>query len=104
MLEKKFERRIENFKCKHCGTLVEGTGYTDHCPECLWSEHVDINPGDRKAKCIGMMEPVGVEAKNDGYIIYYKCTECNYKHRVKSVTNDNFNNLLKLAGKPFSIQ
>jgi hypothetical protein len=102
MLEKKFERRIENFKCKHCGTVVEGTGYTDHCPMCLWSKHVDINPGDRKAECNGMMEPIGVETKNNGYTIYYKCTDCSHKHRVKSDANDNFDSMLKLTGKPFA--
>jgi len=46
--EKKFQKRIENFTCEKCGLFVKGTGYTDHCPNCLWSKHMDINPGDRK--------------------------------------------------------
>lgn len=98
--EKKFERKIEDFRCKHCGTSVKGTGYTDHCPECLWSKHVDINPGDRKSECGGMMEPVAVEDKGSGYVIYYKCTDCNHKHRVKSGSDDNFDEILKLTGRP----
>ena len=28
---------------------MKGNGYTNHCPKCLWSKHVDINPGDRGA-------------------------------------------------------
>jgi rubrerythrin len=100
VFEKKFERRVENFHCSHCGNFVEGTGYTDHCPACLWSKHVDINPGDRKENCGGMMEPIGVETKGDGYIIYYKCLDCNYPHRVKSSPDDNFDEILKLSHRP----
>jgi len=102
MQEKKFRKRRENFKCDHCGTFVKGSGYTDHCPKCLWSKHVDINPGDRKSNCDGMMEPLGVEFKKNKYIIHYRCTKCGYKFRVKSAPNDNFEEMLKLM-KPFPI-
>ena len=97
MFEKKFKRKIEDFKCRHCGTVVKGGGYTDHCPECLWSRHIDINPGDRKEKCKGMMEPIDVETKNDKYIIYYKCTLCGYRHRVKSVPDDDLESIINLC-------
>lgn len=59
-IEKKFTRTPEDFTCLVCGQAVEGTGYTDHCPSCLWSLHADINPGDRRADCRGLMEPIGV--------------------------------------------
>ncbi|MBU3901416.1 RNHCP domain-containing protein, partial [Patescibacteria group bacterium] len=49
MQSKKFQRKIEDFVCGHCGPKIKGTGYTDHCPKCLWSQHVDVNPGDRQA-------------------------------------------------------
>ena len=61
---KRFNRRIEDFTCEHCGTEVHGNGYTNHCPNCLWSKHVDINPGDRAADCGGLMEPIAVEIQN----------------------------------------
>ena len=96
MQEKKFQRRIEDFVCDHCGTSIKGAGYTDHCSNCLWSKHVDINPGDRKERCGGSMDPIGVEDKSDGYIINYRCTKCGYKHKVKAVPEDNFEELLKL--------
>ena len=40
----------EDFICENCGKDVEKSSYTarDHCPYCLYSKHVDINPGDRK--------------------------------------------------------
>jgi len=63
--QQKISKRKENFICRHCGAIVEGNGYTDHCPHCLWSQHRDINPGDRKEKCHGLMKPVGVEIKKD---------------------------------------
>ena len=96
MEEKKFQRRIEDFICEKCGKKVKGKGYTDHCPECLWSKHVDINPGDRKSKCGGSMEPISVEVKNDKYIIYYHCIKCGFKHRVKSTLDDNLDEIIKL--------
>src|SRR4030043_1861173 len=103
MSDKKFKRKIEDFKCNQCGTLVKGTGYTDHCPQCLWSRHVDINPGDRKSKCGGKMEPVSVESKGEEYIIYYQCIECGYQYRVKSSPEDNFDELLKLINQAVKI-
>lgn len=97
MMAKKFQRKIEDFVCTHCGTSVKGTGYTDHCPACLWSRHVDINPGDRAAECGGAMEPISVEIKGGEKIIYYKCQECGFPHRVKAAAGDDFEAILKLT-------
>ena len=88
---------MEDFICAKCGTKVKGTGYTDHCPNCLWSKHVDINPGDRQASCGGDMEPVGLEIKGDEKIIHYKCQRCGFGHRVKATVDDNFEAILKLT-------
>ena len=95
---KKFERKIENFSCENCGTFVQGDGYTDHCPFCLYSKHVDINPGDRGCECKGLMEPVRAEVKKDGYRIYYRCLDCGYNHRVRSSIEDSFEVILSLLG------
>ncbi len=97
MPAKKFQKRKEDFVCTHCGFKVQGTGYTDHCPKCLWSKHCDINPGDRLANCQGLMEPVGVETVSGEYIIHYKCQKCGYKHRVKAAAEDNFEKIVKLT-------
>ncbi|MFA6992594.1 MAG: RNHCP domain-containing protein, partial [Candidatus Gracilibacteria bacterium] len=42
-MPKRFSRTIEDFVCEKCGAKVKGDGYTNHCPKCLWSKHVDIN-------------------------------------------------------------
>ncbi len=94
---KKFQRKIEDFVCGRCGASVSGTGYTDHCPKCLWSRHVDINPGDRLAQCRGAMEPVSVEIKSGEHIIYYKCQRCGFEHRAKADEKDNFEAILELT-------
>lgn len=93
---KKFQRKIEDFVCLNCGAKVKGNGYTDHCPLCLLSLHIDINPGDRQEKCKGMMMPISLETKSGEYIISYKCLKCGKKHKVKAAKDDNFEEILKL--------
>lgn len=60
----------ETFVCKVCGRTVvpEGAGsnHRNHCPNCLYSLHVDINPGDRESDCGGHMEPVAVWVRKKG--------------------------------------
>ena len=36
----------ESFICENCGKKVEKLGYScrNHCPYCLHSKHVDVNP------------------------------------------------------------
>ncbi len=96
-MARKFQRYEEDFVCKHCGAFVKGTGYTNHCPQCLWSMHVDINPGDREEGCQGMMEPVGVESKRGEYVIVHRCTRCGIRRRNKAAKNDSFDVIVKLA-------
>jgi hypothetical protein len=99
MSTKKFQRKKEDFVCENCDKKIKGTGYTNHCPECLWSKHVDINPGDRMAECRGMMEPVGIDSKKGNYVILHKCTKCGYEKRNKTLEQDNFDKILKVAGE-----
>jgi len=86
---KKFIRCRENFICAHCGAKVKGKGYTNHCPICLWSKHVDINPGDRQHKCRGLMEPTGLElSSKKGYVILHKCQKCKEVKQNKAAQDD----------------
>jgi len=43
---RKFTKIDEEFICENCGHKVNKLGYTcrNHCPICLYSKHVDINP------------------------------------------------------------
>jgi len=89
-MSKKFQRNIEDFVCEKCATKVEGNGYTNHCPKCLWSKHVDINPGDRGAHCGGLMEPVSVEQKDGEWRILHKCEKCGHEKINKISKEDDF--------------
>ena len=53
----------EEFVCLNCGSKVSKLNYTarDHCNNCLYSIHVDINPGDRLNDCKGTLVPIGIE-------------------------------------------
>ncbi len=96
-MAKKFTRKIENFVCLNCGFKVTGSGYTNHCPSCLFSKHVDINPGDRQEACGGLMKPIGVEMKAGKYILVHKCQKCGITRKNKAASNDNMDELIKLA-------
>ncbi|MEK7630948.1 MAG: RNHCP domain-containing protein [Patescibacteria group bacterium] len=95
----KFQRKIEDFVCERCGTRVEGNGYTNHCPKCLWSKHVDVNPGDRSAVCKGLMKPVGVEEKSGKYNIVYHCRVCAKTIKNKVAPEDDMEMIARLGGK-----
>lgn len=93
----KFQRNIEDFNCENCGEFVEGDGYTNHCPNCLHSKHVDINPGDRDEQCQGVMVPVQISTKREEYRIQFECEKCSKKIWNKTHKNDNFEIILKIA-------
>ena len=78
---RKFQRKIEDFTCAHCGQAVQGDGYTNHCPNCLWSRHVDDAPGDRAAECGGLMRPVGTEQRRGGYFVTQECVRCGFRRK-----------------------
>ena len=95
--KKHFVRVKEDFICQNCSNKVEGSGYTNHCPRCLYSAHVDENiPGDRKANCIGLMKPVGVDKKGEKFIIIHECITCGKKMRNKASENDDFEVIVAL--------
>ena len=85
MQDKKFTMIDEKFTCFHCQTKVKPLGYTarDHCPNCLYSLHLDINPGDRKSTCKGILKPVGIEkSKKDRRI---RKDESQHNHLLHAV-------------------
>ena len=66
---KRFNMIDEDFICEYCGKEVKKLKYTarDHCPFCLFSKHVDINPGDRRNLCKGLLQPIGIEKYKDTF-------------------------------------
>lgn len=97
---KRFTKRVEDFTCAHCGANVSGNGYTNHCPKCLYSRHVDNNPGDRASDCGGMMRPIAVAPDKDGYIITHKCEKCGKTINQHSAPNDNIETIISISTNP----
>ena len=98
-MSQSFIKTKEDFKCEHCGAEVRGNGYTNHCPVCLWSKHVDINPGDRAAleSCGGLMRPIRVELEKQEYIITHECVKCGHSKRNKMSLEDDFDVITQIA-------
>lgn len=92
-----FKKVEENFVCENCGEGITGDGYTNHCPHCLWSKHVDNEPGDRANNCCGLMEPVGTEENGGEWKIVQKCQKCGTVHKNKLSTTDNFDRVVAIT-------
>ena len=73
-----------------------GDGYTNHCPSCLWSLHVDNIPGDRANPCQGLMCPIRVDLTGDDYVITHQCQNCKITKRNKAATADSRDQLIAL--------
>ncbi len=99
-------RNTENteFTCEHCGQRVlrmTNGGYRNHCPFCLYSRHMDVEPGDRQCRCHGLMKPIGLKCHSKkGFQIIHECTKCG-KRQVNMVAEstiqpDDISELIKL--------
>ncbi len=98
-MPKKFKMIDEDFICESCGKTVHKLEYTarDHCPFCLVSKHIDINPGDRLETCHGKLIPINVEKfKGDNLKIVYKCEKCNQIRKNIVAKDDDFDEILKI--------
>ena len=89
----------EEFICLNCEYKLSKLNYTarDHCPNRLYSRHVDIMPGDRMNECCGLMKPIGIEKYKNTYKIIYKCLKCNQIHKNIMADDDNYDLAVKLS-------
>lgn len=70
----------ENGKCRN------------HCNFCLYSQHVDIEPGDRKHTCMGLMRPLKIQKRKKGPYIQHECLRCGIKKWNKILEDDTISN------------
>ncbi len=85
--------------------VVAGAGseHRNHCPNCLHSMHLDNEPGDRKADCGGLMEPIAVWVRKGGeWAIVHRCRICGELSSNRIAADDNEMLLLSLAVRPLS--
>ncbi|MGI9093144.1 MAG: RNHCP domain-containing protein [Mycobacteriales bacterium] len=80
------------FVCEHCATRVAplaNGSYRNHCPACLWSKHVDRQPGDRAAACHGLMRPVGLDHRpGKGWLVIHRCLRCHHTRANRLALDD----------------
>lgn len=93
------------FVCKQCGRSVfpqgAGSDHRNHCPNCLTSLHVDIEPGDRASDCGGLMDPIAVWVRKGGeWAIIHRCRRCGALSSNRTAADDNPAKLLSIAARP----
>lgn len=67
------------FRCVLCERDVQpltNGSYRNHCPYCLASRHLDDAPGDRAARCGGVMDACGLRASKKGLQLAHRCRAC----------------------------
>ena len=81
-----------------------GTQHRNHCPNCLWSRHVDSDvPGDRAADCAAAMEPIAISVRGDGeWVLVHRCRGCDHLRLNRTAGDDSPLLLLRLAVKPLA--
>ena len=68
------------------------------------SIHLDNIPGDRKANCGGIMEPISVWTRDNGeWAIIHRCRICGKINSNRIAADDNIVKLLSIAVKPLSL-
>ena len=113
----------DTFICKVCGRTVvpenAGSGHRNHCPNCLASLHLDIEPGDRESDCGGIMEPIAVWVRRGGewaiihrcprgrlgpqggeWAVIHRCRRCGALSSNRVAADDNPMKLMSIAMKP----
>jgi hypothetical protein len=89
-------KRNESFICLHCGKKVSSAKMgkcRNHCNNCLYSLHIDIEPGDRKHFCKGLMKPIILEKRKKEWYILHECEKCGIKKWNKTTEDDKIKGL-----------
>ena len=101
-------QKAENtgFVCENCGKdvpRVTNGSYRNHCPFCLASKHVDVDPGDRASDCGGIMDAIGVWVRGGGeWAIVHRCRVCGVLRSNRVAADDNPALLMSIAVKPLA--
>lgn len=104
---------FSRFRCLNCSLEVtaehelSGVNNRNHCPNCLWSKHVDlIKAGDRKCTCCAGMRPIGLTVKKVAkkygnssrgeLMIIHQCSRCGRISINRIAADDSAGALLQL--------
>ncbi|MBA2758189.1 MAG: RNHCP domain-containing protein [Chloroflexia bacterium] len=87
--------RDQAFRCRKCrqfiGAPISGGRHRNHCPNCLFSLHVDLRqPGDRCSDCESLMAPRGLIVRRNGeQMILHECLGCGKTQPSRVAADDN---------------
>ncbi|CCY19278.1 putative uncharacterized protein [Eubacterium sp. CAG:786] len=95
----------EVFTCRVCGRTIvpggAGSAHRNHCPNCLTSLHVDIEPGDRASDCGGIMDAIALWVRKNGECaVIHRCRRCGALSSNRVAADDNPMKLMSIALKP----
>jgi len=104
-IRKNMLKNNKGFTCNHCKTKVkphEAGSCRNHCTQCLYSLHVDLEvPGDRDNECKGLMIPIGI--KNDskhGARLIHMCQHCGAQTCNRIAPDDNWDLICEISRIP----
>ena len=100
-------REPDTWRCVHCKREVSasapGTQHRNHCPYCLWSRHVDTEPGDRASDCLASMEPIAISVRKGGeWVLVHRCNGCGELSTNRAAGDDDPLLLLQIAVRPLA--
>ncbi len=100
-------REPDSWRCVHCRREVSasapGTQHRNHCPYCLWSRHVDIEPGDRESDCLASMEPIAIAVRKGGeWVLVHRCHGCGELSTNRAAGDDSPLLLMQIAVRPLA--
>ena len=59
--------------------------------------HVDVNPGDRAARCRALMQPVALLYERGTFVLVHECTRCRLRRRNRAHDHDDLSSLWRNA-------
>jgi cytochrome c2 len=108
------------FKCAHChcivttGPVLSGVLNRNHCPNCLWSRHLDLHAaGDRLSACKALMKPIGLtikrtckkyDPKRGELMLIHVCKECHNLSINRIAADDNPKNIFAVFEGSFQLE
>jgi len=99
---KKAKDKQNDFRCSNCKLMVPakapGTQHRNHCPNCLWSRHVDSSVGVRLGvlACGDRMRPIQTRLTSKDVQILHRCEGCDHPKWNRIAADDNISVLLGL--------
>ena len=98
--KKRFTMLNETFICENCNFEVSkhpSGSARNHCPNCLYSKHLDAEfPGDRASDCHGLMRVIWLDhRKNKGLMLVHECSTC-WKKMLNRVAEDDNQEILRV--------